>query len=65
MFEKDYYQCTCGYDTTNEANAIRHASMWHATEAERQDLERLKSRIRIMISSLNSPFSFDLHLYGR
>jgi hypothetical protein len=58
---KDFFlfQCTCGFETESEANAIRHASQWHATDDDRNDLERLKMRIRIMISSLFRPFSFD------
>jgi hypothetical protein len=50
--------CTCGYETPNEASAIRHVAQWHTTEAERKNLERLKLRIRVMISSLYG-FSFD------
>jgi hypothetical protein len=53
------YQCTCGYDTTNEANAIRHVANYHATDEQKKSVELLKDRIRVMISSLNSPFSFD------
>jgi hypothetical protein len=56
---KDFFQCTCGFETESESNAIRHASQWHATDDDRNDLERLKMRIRIMISSLFRPFSFD------
>jgi hypothetical protein len=52
------YFCDCGYQTPNEASAIRHVAQWHTTEAERNDLELLKNRIRIMISSLYG-FSFD------
>jgi hypothetical protein len=55
----DFFQCTCGFETESEANAIRHASQWHATDDDRNDLERLKTRIRVMISSLFRPFSFD------
>lgn len=53
------FQCTCGYETTNEANAIRHAAVWHASESERKDLERLKTRVRTMIYSPFREFSFD------
>jgi hypothetical protein len=53
----DYF-CTCGYATASEANAIRHAAQWHATEEERTNRERLKDRIRTMISSLRG-LSFD------
>lgn len=56
---KDFFQCTCGFETESEVKAIRHASQWHATSEERNDRERLKMRIRTMISSLYRPFSFD------
>jgi hypothetical protein len=56
---KDFFECTCGYQTESEVNAIRHASQWHASDEERSDLERLKIRIRIMISSPFREFSFD------
>ena len=56
---KDFFQCTCGFETESEVNAIRHASQWHATDEERKDRERLKMRIRIMVSLLFRPFSFD------
>lgn len=55
----DLFQCTCGYETTNEASAIRHAFVWHAKPEERNDLERLKTRVRTMIYASFREFSFD------
>lgn len=56
---KDFFECTCGYETSNEINAITHAIRWHLSDAERKDLERAKTRIRTMISSPFREFSFD------
>jgi hypothetical protein len=56
---KDLWKCTCGFESESEANAIRHAAVWHAKADERNDLERLKTRIRTMIYSPFREFSFD------
>jgi len=59
---KDLFQCTCGYESTSEANAIQHAFVWHTKDEERIDLERLKSRVRTMIYNPFREFGFDLDL---
>lgn len=56
---KDFYQCTCGFDTTDEAKAIRHVATFHTTDEQKSNAELLKDRIRVMISSLYRPLSFD------
>ncbi len=56
----EHFRCTCGYETVSEENAIRHATVWHASEEERQNSDRLRARIRTMIYSTDRPFSFDL-----
>jgi hypothetical protein len=55
----DIYMCTCGFESESEVNAIKHAAVWHASESERNDLDRLKRRIRTMIYNPFREFSFD------
>jgi hypothetical protein len=54
----DFY-CTCGFESPSELRAVEHAIQWHASDAERQDEDRLKRRIRTMIYSFDGQFSFD------
>ena len=56
---KDIFTCTRGYESTSEANAIQHAFTYHAKAEERNDPERLKTRIRTMIYSPFREFSVD------
>jgi hypothetical protein len=56
---KDLFLCTCGFESNSEANAMRHAFIYHAKDDERIDPERLKVRIRTMIYTHVRDFSFD------
>lgn len=56
---KDLFQCTCGFESESESSAIRHATVYHAKDGERNDVELLKTRIRTMIYSPFREFSFD------
>jgi hypothetical protein len=55
------FLCTCGYESTNESHAMRHAFVYHAKAEERNDVELFKRRVRTMIYSApwSREFSFD------
>ncbi len=54
---KDVFFCTCGFDTTNGLNALRHAKLWHSKRGR-----RFEDRVSLMLYTLSGAAPVDAYL---
>jgi hypothetical protein len=51
MLEKCLW-CSCGFETMNAKEAVKHVWIWHASREEKMSFVKFATRVRLLIYTL-------------